>query len=51
MTDGRGTRLTCEACEKSFTLDRDGVVAAAELEAWVAAHVYCGGMLSITFAD
>jgi hypothetical protein len=41
------SRLSCGACDKSFTLDReDDVVAQAELESFVSAHAYCGGALS-----
>jgi hypothetical protein len=47
---GRRTQLVCEACEQAFALDGNGVVAAAELEAWIAAHVYCGGTLRVEFA-
>jgi len=47
----RRTALVCKNCGSTFTLDTHAVIAAAELELFVSAHISCGGALLVQHRD
>ena len=47
----RRTVLVCKSCGGVFLLDINAVIAAAELELFVSAHIDCGGALLVRHHD